>query len=66
MSDDYIECPCCGCEGAYPGKDGLYYDGQPLVCGCPGAVRVDEDGPADEDCGVWVKNGNEPCQRCGR
>jgi hypothetical protein len=57
MSDDYLECPCCGCEGAFPDKDGYYEDGQPLVCGCPGWVSADEGD-------VWINNGDEPCLKC--
>ena len=49
-----LECPCCGCEGAEPAKDG-FYDGQSLTCGCPGHVCVEEDGSA------WINNGDELC-----
>ncbi len=34
----YLECPCCGCEGAY---GPLYTDGQKPSCGCAGRVSVD-------------------------
>lgn len=44
MAVVYLECPCCGEEGAVSDADGLFYDGQPLVCGCPGWMCVDEDG----------------------
>lgn len=40
---EYLECPCCGDEGALPDEDGYYYDGQILVCGCSGAISVTED-----------------------
>lgn len=54
----YLECPCCGGEGAPADRDGMFSDGDPLVCGCPGWVCVDEDG----DC--WINNGDEDCPRC--
>lgn len=53
---DYIECPCCGDDGAVSDSAGLFFDGQPLICGCRGWVSVDEDGAA------WINNGDEPCQ----
>ena len=54
----YIECPCCGCEGAESDCDGMFYDGQQLICLCPGWVSVDEDGES------WINNGDEPCIIC--
>ena len=57
--DDDLECPCCGDEGATPTKDG-YWDGQPLTCGCPGLVCVEEDGE------VWINNFDEPCGKCDK
>ena len=55
----YLECPCCGGEGAYPDKDGLYHDGQSVVCGCPGMVSIDEDD------GPWINiDADRPCERC--
>jgi hypothetical protein len=53
-----LECPCCGGIGAEANAAGEFVDGQPLVCGCPGWVSVDEDD------GPWINNGDEPCQRC--
>lgn len=53
-----LECPCCGCEGAVADADGLFYDGQPLVCPCDGHVAVYED---DGDAWVSVQ---APCTRC--
>lgn len=53
----YLECPCCGEEGA-ESKDGQFHDGQALVCGCPGLVSVDDDGD------VWINNGDELCLKC--
>lgn len=47
---DYLECECCGGVGALPDKDGLYYDGQALVCGCAGCVSCDGEGPAYVSC----------------
>lgn len=52
---DYLECPCCGDVGAEADAEGLFSDGQELVCGCPGVVGVDEDDvhiiPLDDDDG---------------
>ena len=53
----YLECPCCGCEGAESQHDGLFSDGQALICGCPGWVSVDEDE-------AWINNGDLPCRKC--
>ena len=58
MSYPDIKCPCCGDVGAVQNVDGLYEDEQPLICGCPGHVCVEEDGDA------WINNGDEPCTRC--
>jgi len=44
--------------GAEPDKDGWYYDGQSLTCGCVGMVCVEETGAA------WINNFDEPCP-CG-
>lgn len=49
----FIECPTCGCEGAEGDRDGQFYDGQSLICGCPGHVCVDEDGD------VWINDNVE-------
>lgn len=54
----YIECPCCGEEGAYSDGNGEYFDGQSLICGCPGIVSAD----SEED--PWINNGEEPCPKC--
>ena len=56
----YLECPCCGDEGAASDGEGGFFDGQPLICGCPGWVSVD----ADEDDDPWINNGDAPCPRC--
>jgi hypothetical protein len=55
----YIECPCCGEEGAETDSNGEYFDGQLLICGCPGIVSVSED---DEE--PWINNGDTPCEKC--
>lgn len=54
MSETTLECPCCGDDGAVS-KDGLFHDGQSLVCGCVGWVSVDENGD------VWINNGDDQC-----
>jgi hypothetical protein len=38
-----LECPCCGDTGATGDSAGMFYDGQPLECGCLGHVSVDEE-----------------------
>ena len=45
-----LECPCCGDVGALSDAEGQYYDGQGLICGCPGHVCVEEDGD------VWINS----------
>ncbi len=56
----YLECPCCGDDGAVSDGEGCFFDGQALICGCPGLVSVDSDG--DDP---WVNNGDAPCEQCG-
>ena len=53
--EDYLECPCCGDVGAAAGADGLFYDGQPLACGCAGHVSVDAESEA------WIMLSDDPC-----
>jgi hypothetical protein len=57
----YLECPCCGDDGAASDGEGGFFDGQPLICGCPGWVFVDSDG--DED--PYINNGDAECRGCG-
>ncbi len=54
----YLECPCCGDDGAVSDESGLFNDGQPLICGCPGAVSVEDNE------GAWINNYDEPCAKC--
>jgi hypothetical protein len=54
----YLECSCCGDDGAASDGEGCFYDGQALICGCPGWVSVDEDGDA------WINNGDDACEIC--
>ena len=49
---EYLECPCCGDDGAASDAEGCFYDGQSLICHCVGWVSVDEDGEA------WINNGD--------
>ena len=63
MTDDrrqcmYLECPCCGDDGAVSDAEGYFYDGQPLICGCVGLVSVSDD----ED--PWINNGDDACRAC--
>ena len=51
-----LECSCCGGDGAYGDAHGLFYDGQPLVCGCVGHVCVEEDD-------IWVNASECDCER---
>lgn len=56
----YLVCPCCGEEGAEAnGVDLWFYDGQPLICGCPGWVSV----CVDEDPYICIDD-SVPCPRC--
>ena len=57
-SPTYLECPCCGDDGAVSDRDGLFADGQSLICGCPGWVSV------DSETEPWIHTGDEPCPRC--
>ena len=54
----YLECPCCGDDGAVADEEGCFTDGQPLICGCPGWVSVDSENEP------IINNGDEPCTRC--
>jgi hypothetical protein len=54
----YLECPCCGSEGAVSDQSGQFYDGQPLICPCAGLVAVDEDGD------IYVSIDELPCAWC--
>ena len=52
-----LECPCCGCIAAKADANGMFYDGQPVTCGCATLVTISgyEDEGADiympeEDC----------------
>jgi hypothetical protein len=58
-SVEHLECPCCGDDGAVSDAQGWFSDGQPLICGCPGWVSVDEDE-------AWINACNEPCAKCER
>jgi hypothetical protein len=49
-----LECHCCGDTAATCDSDGLFYDGQPLECGCLGHVSVDE-----EEAHIYILDG--PC-----
>jgi len=57
MSKMWLECPCCGDDGAESDGEGCFYDGQSLICGCSGHVCVSGDG--DEE--PWINNGDEDC-----
>lgn len=57
---NYLECPCCGDDGAVSDIEGWFIDGQQLICGCSGWVSVDEDGHC------WINNGDDDCQRCSK
>lgn len=52
----FLECPCCGDVGAEADEEGLFTDGQKLVCGCPGWVSVDAENEP------FINNGDEPCE----
>ena len=67
----FLECPCCGCEGAESDDEGMFFDGQLLICGCPGHVYIDEGTPCGIELGegaeteelgtAYISNGDEPC-----
>ncbi len=57
----YLECPCCGGDGAVSDGVGRFFDGQPLICGCPGWISLDADG----DDEPWINNGDAVCVPCG-
>jgi len=47
-----LECHCCGDTAVTCDSDGMFYDGQPLECGCLGHVSVDE-----EEAHVYILDG---------
>lgn len=52
MADELeLECPCCGDVGAVADSDGRFWDGQELVCGCPGQVSCDVETEPDISIG---------------
>lgn len=55
MTSQYLECPCCGDDGAEADTDGLFYDGQRLICGCAGWVSVDAENEP------FINNGDRDC-----
>lgn len=56
----YLECPCCGDDGAASDGEGYFFDGQSLICGCVGWVSVDP-----EESEAWINNGDDPCPCSG-
>jgi hypothetical protein len=50
----YLECPCCGDEGAFPT---LYEDGDPTVCGCGGTIKADGEE-------AYISIDDEDCPKC--
>lgn len=36
-----LDCHCCGDIGAVADADGMFFDGQALICGCKGHVSCD-------------------------
>lgn len=58
----YLECPCCGCEGATSDAEGWFEDGQELECGCLGHVSADSDGDWSE--AYILINDDDPCPVC--
>lgn len=64
----YLDCPCCGDEGAVSWrKNGMFHEGQRLICGCDGSVSIDDDPCSDAfeeigfayvsvwDCDCWKR-----------
>jgi len=56
-----LECPCCGGDAASWTSAKPIYDGDPITCGCPGSVYVDEDHP-----GSVTIDESQPCPKCAR
>lgn len=54
MSDDTLECPCCGDVGAR----GIVNDGDALLCGCPGQVSL------DAETEPYINSGEDECVPC--
>lgn len=56
----FLECPCCGDDGAESDRDGVFEDGQLLICGCAGWVSLDTESEP------WINNGDDgpPCATC--
>ena len=61
MNRIILSCPCCGLDAAESDEHGRFYDEQPLICGCPGWVCID-----DENVEVWISDGtgDGPCPAC--
>ena len=56
----YLECPCCGDNGAISDADGYFTDGQSLICECAGWVSVSHDNDP------WINNGDDACPEGAR
>jgi len=59
----WMECPCCGDDGAESDDDGMWFEGQPLTCGCNGHVAISDDGEAYI---IGWDLGPCPNKECGR
>jgi len=55
LAREYLECPCCGDDGAESDDEGLFSDGQALICGCVGHVSV------DSETDPWINNLDGEC-----
>jgi len=55
QTESYLECPCCGDDGAESDEQGLFADGDSLICGCNGWVSV------DRETDPYITLGDEPC-----
>ena len=60
----YLECPCCGDDGAASDGEGLFFDGQPLICGCAGHVMIDDADYEPAEAYIWADEC--PCDGKGR
>lgn len=49
----YLECPCCGEDGAVSDKDMMFQDGQNLICACDGFVVTDDE---DDEPHIFIDN----------
>lgn len=65
MRRDELECPCCGDTGAEGDTENLFYQDQPITCGCVGHVTLDDNDHGDITAYIWIDE-DVPCPRCSK